>query len=160
MERLGATSEGRSRQWKWWVCGMLLFASAINYMDRQTLANAATRITRQFALSQEQYGDLEMGFGWAFAAGSVVFGILADRFSVRIIYPIGLTLWSLTGFATGLTHGYGGLLICRTLLGFFEGAHWPCAVKTTRLLLEAKDRSMGNSYCRAGRPSGPSSLRW
>lgn len=154
MERLGATADGRSRQWKWWVCGMLLFASAINYMDRQTLANAATRITRQFALSQEQYGDLELGFGWAFAAGSVVFGILVDRFSVRMIYPIGLTLWSLTGFATGLTHGYGGLLVCRTLLGFFEGAHWPCAVKTTRLLLEAKDRSMGNSLLQSGTSMG------
>lgn len=123
-------------------------------MDRQTLANAATRITKHFALSQEQYGDLELGFGWAFAAGSLVFGVLVDRFSVRIIYPIGLTLWSATGFATGLTDGYGGLLVCRTLLGFFEGAHWPCAVKTTRLLLEAKDRSMGNSLLQSGTSIG------
>lgn len=144
----------RSRSWKWWVCGLLLFASAINYMDRQTLANAATRITRQFGLAQEQYGDLEMGFGWAFAVGSVVFGFLVDRFPVRIVYPIGLTLWSATGFATGLANGYEGLLICRTLLGFFEGAHWPCAVKTTRLLLDAKDRSMGNSLLQSGTSIG------
>jgi hypothetical protein len=31
---------------------MLLLASAINYMDRQTLANAAVRISREFGLSQ------------------------------------------------------------------------------------------------------------
>jgi len=40
------TPPGRSASWKWWVCGLLLFASMINYMDRQTLANAAVRITK------------------------------------------------------------------------------------------------------------------
>ena len=154
METAADRNLARSPQWRWWVCGLLLFASAINYMDRQTLANAATRITKQFALSQEQYGDLETGFGWAFAVGSVVFGILADKYPVRIVYPIGLALWSMTGFATGMSQGYGGLLICRTLLGFFEGAHWPCAVKTTRLLLDAKDRSMGNSLLQSGTSIG------
>jgi MFS transporter, ACS family, hexuronate transporter len=144
----------RSGNWKWWVCGLLLFASAINYMDRQTLANAASRITRELSLRNEQYGDFEFGFGWAFAVGSLVFGIAVDKFSVRIIYPIGLLLWSLTGFATGLAQGYEGILVCRTLLGFFEGAHWPCAVKTTRLLLEAKDRSMGNSLLQSGTSIG------
>jgi MFS transporter, ACS family, hexuronate transporter len=144
----------RSSRWKWWVCGLLLFASAINYMDRQTLANAASRITKHLALSQEQYGDLESGFGLAFAAGSLFFGMIADRYSVRIVYPIVLVLWSAVGFATGLSRGYDDLLWCRTLLGFFEGGHWPCAVKTTRLLLEAKDRSMGNSVLQAGTSIG------
>ena len=36
----------------WLVCGLLLLASAINYMDRQTLANASVRITREFSLNQ------------------------------------------------------------------------------------------------------------
>jgi ACS family hexuronate transporter-like MFS transporter len=154
MERLSATGTPRAASWKWWVCGLLLFASAINYMDRQTLANMATRITHQFALSQEQYGNFERNFGLAFAAGSIVFGFAADRFSVRNLYAIVLVLWSATGFATGLAHTYNQLLICRTLLGFFEAGHWPCAVKTTRLLLEAKDRSMGNSLLQSGTSIG------
>lgn len=145
---------GRTTSRKWWVCGLLLLASAINYMDRQTLANAATRITTQFALSQEQYGDLEFGFGWAFAAGSLLFGILVDRFPVRQVYPLALVLWSLTGFATGLVTGYDQLLLCRILLGFFEAGHWPCAVKTTRWLLAPQDRSMGNSLLQSGTSIG------
>src|SRR5689334_10215631 len=113
----GETVPARAKSWKWWVCGLLLLASMINYMDRQTLANAAVRITKQFELSQEQYGNLEFGFGWAFAAGSIVFGVMADRFSVRWIYPVVLFLWSCVGFATGMVKGYDGLLVCRTLLG-------------------------------------------
>jgi ACS family hexuronate transporter-like MFS transporter len=139
---------------KWWVCALLLFASAVNYMDRQTLANASTRITRELGLVNEQYGNLEFGFGWAFAAGSIFFGIAADRFSVRLVYPVVLLLWSMAGFATGLVKSYEGLLICRTLLGLFEAGHWPCAVKTTRLLLDAKERSMGNSLLQSGTSIG------
>ena len=147
-------SASRSGSWKWWICGLLLCASAINYMDRQTLANAAVRITRQFQLSQEDYGNLELGFGWAFALGSLVFGWLADRVSVRTLYAIVLLLWSAMGFATGLISDYQGLLLCRTLLGFFEAGHWPCAVKTTQRLLEPADRSMGNSVLQSGTSIG------
>lgn len=144
----------RQGTWRWWICGLLLCASTINYMDRQTLANAAVRITKQFQLSNEQYGNLEMGFGWAFAVGSLVFGFLADAISVRWVYPAVLLLWSVVGFATGLVESYSGLLLCRTLLGFFEAGHWPCAIKTTLKLLEPKDRSMGNSVLQSGTSIG------
>ena len=147
-------SSSRANAWKWWICGLLLCASAINYMDRQTLANAAVRISQQFHLNQEQYGNLELGFGWAFAAGSLVFGILADRFPVRWVYPGALFLWSVMGFATGVVESYSGLLVCRTLLGFFEAGHWPCAVKTTQRLLDPADRSMGNSVLQSGTSIG------
>jgi ACS family hexuronate transporter-like MFS transporter len=55
-------------------------------MDRQTLANASVRITKEFQLTQAQYGNIEAVFAYAFAAGSIVFGWLADRFSVRWLY--------------------------------------------------------------------------
>jgi MFS family permease len=123
-------------------------------MDRQTLANAATRISKQFALSQEQYGNLEFGFGWAFAVGSLLFGIAVDRFPVRWVYPAALALWSATGFLTGLVRSYEGLLLCRTFLGLFEAGHWPCAIKTTQRLLGPGDRAMGNSLLQSGTSIG------
>jgi MFS transporter, ACS family, hexuronate transporter len=144
----------RSSSWRWWVCGLLLLASMINYMDRQTLANAASRITKQFLLSQEQYGNLEFGFGWAFAVGSIVFGFMVDRMSVRWVYPAVLLLWSATGFLTGAVKNYEQLLVCRTLLGLFEAGHWPCAIKTTQRLLDAKDRAMGNGLLQSGASIG------
>ena len=154
----------RNSSWRWWVCGLLLLASMINYMDRQTLANAAVRITKQFSLSQEQYGNLEFGFGWAFAAGSIVFGFMVDRISVRLVYPVVLLLWSATGFLTGFVRGYDELLACRILLGLFEAGHWPCAIKTTQRLLDAKDRAMGNSLLQSGASIGaiitPLIMRW
>ena len=147
-------AESRNSSWRWWVCGLLLLASMINYMDRQTLANAAVRITNQFSLSEEQYGNLEWGFGWAFAVGSIVFGFMVDRISVRFVYPAVLLLWSATGFVTGLVQNYEQLLLCRTVLGLFEAGHWPCAIKTTQRLLDAKDRAMGNGLLQSGASIG------
>jgi ACS family hexuronate transporter-like MFS transporter len=144
----------RSGGWKWWVCCLLLLASAINYMDRQTLANASVRIGNEFGLNQEQYGNLELAFGWAFAAGSIFFGAIIDSLPLRWSYPCVLLLWSGAGFATGLVSDYKGLLICRTALGFLEAGHWPCAVKVTQRLLEPKDRSMGNSLLQSGTSIG------
>jgi ACS family hexuronate transporter-like MFS transporter len=144
----------RTASWKWWVCGLLLCASTINYLDRQTLASASVRITRELHLNQEEYGNLELAFGWAFAAGSLVFGWLADKVPVRWLYPIVLALWSMVGFATGLVHSYRGLIVCRTMLGLFEAGHWPCALKTTQRLLNPGDRSLGNSVLQSGTSIG------
>jgi MFS family permease len=138
----------------WWICILLLMASAINYMDRQTLANAAVRISRDFEMSQEQYGNLEAGFGWAFAAGSLFFGFLADKVSVRWLYAAVLLLWSAMGFASGFAEDYHDLLVYRTLLGFFEAGHWPCGIKTVRALLDAGGRAMGNSVLQSGTSIG------
>ena len=149
-----SNSSGRSARWIGWVCGLLLCASAINYMDRQALASAAVRISHQFQLSQQQYGNLEWAFGWSFAIGSLAFGILVDRVSVRWVYPAVLLLWSAVGFATASVETYQGLLICRGLLGLFEAGHWPCAVKTTQLMLSPEHRSMGNGVLQSGTSFG------
>ncbi len=144
----------RAPSWKWWITGMLLLATTINYMDRVTLANASVRVTSELGLSNAQYGTLELLFGWAFAAGSLVFGFLADRLSVYFLYPAVLAAWSLTGVAAGWSQGFTELAVCRALLGFFEAGHWPCALKTTFKLLDEKDRTMGNSMLQSGASIG------
>ena len=75
------------------------------YMDRQTLPNVATRITTEFKLKQEQYGDVEMYFGYAFAVGAFLWGCVADKWSVRWLYPALVLAWSAMGFLTGLVEG-------------------------------------------------------
>ena len=144
----------RRPSWKWWITGLLLLATTINYMDRMTLSSASVRVTRELGLNDTQYGNLELAFGWAFAAGSLVFGFLADRWRVYFLYPAVLGAWSLMGMITGWSHGYAQLLVCRALLGFFEAAHWPCALKTTFVLLTEKDRTMGNSMLQSGASIG------
>jgi ACS family hexuronate transporter-like MFS transporter len=144
----------RPSWFRWYACGLLLLATTINYMDRVTLSNASMRVIKDFGLSKEQYGDLEMWFGYAFAFGALGFGVLSDHVSVRWLYPLVLVGWSAMGIATGSVRTFLGLLICRTLLGLFESGHWPCALKTTQRLLPPKDRTLGNSILQSGSSIG------
>jgi ACS family hexuronate transporter-like MFS transporter len=168
------TPERPNTRWKWWVCALLLLASTINYMDRMTLASVSRRMIDELHLSKEEYGMVEQYFGYAFACGSIVFGLIVDRVSTRWLYPTILMLWSvmgiLTGFAgadspighalaavwsplqyfVGVGEVLGSLLLCRTLLGFFESGHWPCAIQTTQRLLDPKDWALGNSVLQSG----------
>lgn len=148
------TSRNRSTSWKSWVSVLLLLATMINYMDRQTLSNLSERITRQFEMTNAQYGFLELVFGIAFAVGSLVFGAVADRVSVRVLYPLILIAWSAVGIATGFTRSYDSMLVCRGLLGFFESGHWPCALIVTQAVLTRGGRVMGNSVLQSGASLG------
>jgi len=172
VERLGGVSEKvRSPAWKWYVCGILLLATMLNYMDRMTLSVTITTIRHDFGLSREQYGEFEMGFGLAFALGGLVSGVLADRTNVRWLYPLVLTGWSFAGIATAyadqigavlvslgcaddVPRSYWGFLVCRTALGFFEAGQWPCALVTSQRLLAPADRPLGNSLLQSGAALG------
>lgn len=160
----------RSNTWNWSVCCLLLCATMLNYMDRQTLSLTKTEIVRELGLTNYQYGWLESGFGFAFATGAIVFGVLADRIGVRWLYPFVFLGWSAAGAATAYGDKLGqmllpasgadgetafvGLLICRTVLGFFESGHWPCALITTQRILRREDRSFGNSLLQSGASLG------
>src|SRR5271166_4228585 len=144
----------RSARWKWWVCGLLLLATMLNYMDRLTLNLTATRIMAEFHLDERDYGQLESAFAFAFAIGAIVAGWMADRWSVRWIYPAALLAWSATGFASGLASGFLSLLMMRFLLGLAESGNWPCALRTTQHIVPPSERTLGNSILQSGAAFG------
>jgi len=157
--------------WKWWMCGALLLATMLNYMDRQTLSLTATQLKTEISLDDARYGSLEKWFSYAFAAGGIFFGFLADRIGPKMLYPVVLAGWSLAGIASPLASwpdlagwlenpddpGLGQfrwLFACRVLLGFFEAGHWPCALLTVRNILTDKQRPLGNSILQSGASMG------
>lgn len=160
-----------SGSWKWWMCGALLLATMLNYMDRQTLALTATQLKSEIGLDDGRYGGLEEWFSYAFAAGGIFFGFIADRTGPRRLYPVVLTGWSLAGVASPLASwpavaeafgepdnpGLGQfrwLFLCRTVLGFCEAGHWPCALLTARNILSDEQRPLGNSILQSGASLG------
>jgi ACS family hexuronate transporter-like MFS transporter len=165
---VGKAADG---SWKWWMCGALLLATMLNYMDRQTLSLTATQLKSEINLDDGRYGHLEEWFSYAFAAGGIFFGFLADRIGPRLLYPLVLTGWSLAGVVSPLASwpaiagifgdwedpGSGEfrwLFMCRTVLGFCEAGHWPCALLTARNILTAKQRPLGNSILQSGASLG------
>jgi ACS family hexuronate transporter-like MFS transporter len=148
-----------------------MFATLLNYMDRQVLPQIGTELKQEYSLDDARYGIVSRNFAWAFATGAICFGLIADRVGPRRLYPLVLIGWSVAGLATPLmsrpeysslvedpaqpgSGPYYWLLYCRTLLGFFEAGHWPCALLTARQVLTAKDRPLGNGLLQSGASLG------
>jgi ACS family hexuronate transporter-like MFS transporter len=138
----------------WGICGLMLLATMLNYMDRQTLAQQATEICTALHLSEADYSWLETGFGLAFAIGGIFTGIATDKVSLRVLYPTILLGWSAVGFATGWVTNYTELMLCRIALGFFEAGQWPCALAASQRLLPRSQRTLGNSILQSGASLG------
>jgi ACS family hexuronate transporter-like MFS transporter len=144
----------RSSAWKWWVCGLLLLATTLNYMDRLTLNLMSVRIMERFGLDAREYGRLESAFASAFAIGAIIAGWLADRINIRWLFALSVLAWSLAGFSTGMAQGFVSLLILRFLLGLAEAGNWPCALRTTQHILPPHERTMGNGLLQSGAAVG------
>jgi ACS family hexuronate transporter-like MFS transporter len=151
---LTPASPTRGPVWTWWVCGLLLLATMVNYMDRLTINLLAVPIKAELGLDNTHYGWVESGFGLAFGFGALVMGRVADRWNVRWVYPLALLGWSAAGFVTGFARTALQLLLCRIALGFFESGHWPCALRTTQRILPPAQRTLGNSLLQSGAALG------
>ncbi|WP_165250542.1 MFS transporter [Paludisphaera soli] len=149
------TKADGSLSWRTWAaCVLMLLATALNYMDRQALAQQAGDVQKELRLTNEDYGNLEFWFGIAFATGGVATGFLVDWLSLRWLYPAILLAWSVVGFLTGYATTYGELLTYRILLGFFEAGQWPCALAASQRLLSRGNRALGNSVLQSGASIG------
>src|SRR5207245_2473315 len=103
----------RHNIWKWWVCGLLLLATMINYMDRLTLNLLGVRIMNDLGFDELGYGRIESGFAVAFALGAIAMGFAVDRWGAFWVYPVAVLAWSAAGFCTGFAYDFWTLLACR-----------------------------------------------
>ncbi len=101
----------RSAIWRWGVCGLLLLAAMLMYMDRLTLSQLATTICLEYSLTNERFGLLATGFSIAFASGALFFGFLVDRVGPRWLYPAVVIGWSCAGIATAYSQIIGTFFI-------------------------------------------------
>jgi len=138
----------------WLICGLLLLATVLNYLDRQVISLTAEQIMAEFHLDRQQFGEVVSSFRYSYAAVQLFGGWVVDAAGPMLVFPIAVALWSAAGISTGWSQTIGGLHRCRFLLGVGEALNWPCALKTTEQLLQPRDRSLANGIFNGGTAIG------
>ena len=138
----------------WWICGLLMLATVLNYLDRQVLSLTAEKIIGEFRVDQEAFGKILASFRYSYAVVQIGGGWLVDAFGARLIYPAAVGLWSVAGALTGLAGSLGALSACRFLLGIGSAFNWPCALKVTERMLPPEDRPLANGLFNSGTAVG------
>ncbi len=135
---------------RWVVLSVFLLSSAINYLDRQTLATLGPLLRAEFHLTTREFGWVIGVFSIAYAVAAPFAGMLIDRFGLNLSASLAIGLWSCAGIATGFTRGLTSMMACRTVLGVAESAGIPAAGKAIDSFLRPAERALGNALNQAG----------
>lgn len=130
---------------RWLVLAAFVLSTAINYLDRATLATVAPAVKAEFHLSNQQYGWIVDAFLFTYMLSAPFAGIWIDRIGLNRAAQTAVAAWSLAGIATGLSRGIAGLAGCRAALGIAEAAGIPAAGKAIYRYLKPPERALGNA---------------
>lgn len=130
--------------------GVFVVSSALNYLDRQILAQLAPILKVDLHISDQQYGWLLSVFAAFYAVSAPCTGWLLDRLGLTRGMSAAVGFWSLAGLASGFTTGFWSLAACRSALAVGESAGIPGSAKASRLYLPAPEYALGSAAGQVG----------
>lgn len=114
---------------RWIILALLFIATAINFIDRQTLSILAPTLRRELSLSEADYANVVTAFLVSYMVMYSVSGRLLDRFGVRLGLAACIGWWSLATMLTARATNALSLAGYRFLLGVGEPGIFPGGVK-------------------------------
>jgi MFS transporter, ACS family, hexuronate transporter len=135
---------------RWGMIALVFWATAINYLDRQTLSVVAPVLRDQFRMSNVAYSRVVFAFMLAFTVMNGVFGPLHDRIGVRLGYALSMAWWSAASILHAFVRNAWELGVCRFLLGMAEAGNWPGAVKVVAEWFPDRERATASGIFNSG----------
>jgi MFS transporter, ACS family, aldohexuronate transporter len=137
-------------RYRWVICGLLFFATTVNYIDRQVLGLLAKDLKEAIHWTDVDYGNIVAAFNAAYAFGLLLAGRLMDRIGTRVGYALAIVWWSLAAMAHALARTPLGFGAARAALGFGEAGNFPAAIKTVAEWFPKKERAFATGLFNAG----------
>jgi ACS family hexuronate transporter-like MFS transporter len=129
-----------SGRYRWWIGGLLLGSTIINYIDRQTLSVLAPVLKAEYRWSNQDFALIVISFRLAYAIMQAVSGRLVDRLGTRLGLTVSVAWYSTIAMATSAAQGLWSFCALRFLLGVGEAANWPAATKTVAEWFPRRER--------------------
>ena len=139
---------------RWWIGGILLASTTINYIDRQTLSLLAPYLKSQYHWTNSDYANIVIAFRVAYSIGQTVFGRVMDRIGTRRGLSLSVAWYSLVSMSTALARGITSFAGFRFLLGAGESANWPAATKTVAEWFPKSERGLATALFDSGSSIG------
>lgn len=145
---------------RWWIGGILLASTIINYLDRQSLSLLAPYLKIEYHWTNTDYANIVIGFRVAYSIGQTVFGRFMDRIGTRRGLSFTVIFYSIVSVLTSLARGFYGFAAFRFLLGAGESANWPAATKAVSEWFPARERGLATALFDSGSSVGGAIASW
>jgi ACS family hexuronate transporter-like MFS transporter len=142
------------RHLRWLICGLLFFATTINYVDRYVLGILKSVLMKDLGWNQTDYGVIQFWFKLAYAVIMPVAGRLLDWMGARLGNFLAVLIWSLAAMAHALASTVTQFSVARFALGLGEAANFPAGIKVVAMWFPRRERALATgifiSGCSAG----------
>jgi len=145
---------------RWWIGGILLASTIINYLDRQSLSLLAPYLKIEYHWTNTDYANIVIGFRVAYSIGQTVFGRFMDRIGTRRGLSFTVIFYSIVSVLTSLARGFYSFAGFRFLLGAGESANWPAATKAVSEWFPARERGLATALFDSGSSVGGAIASW
>jgi ACS family hexuronate transporter-like MFS transporter len=155
--------------YRWYVCGLLFFATTVNYVDRQVLGILKGTLQGEFGWSEIDYSNIVFAFQLAYAIGLLLAGRLMDRLGTKAGYALAIVVWSVAAIlhaeatvfgpwvsgmlgvvGLAMTPSVAGFIGARFALGLGEAGNFPAAIKATAEWFPKKERAFATGIFNSG----------
>jgi ACS family hexuronate transporter-like MFS transporter len=138
---------------RWWMMGLLMLGSVINYLTRATLAVAAPTVLKDLDITTQQYSWILSAFQFAIMLQPLC-GYVMDVVGLKVGFALFAIAWSIISMSHGLAGNWQTLFGLRALLGFAEGSANPAGMKATSEWFPAKERGLAGGFFNMGASLG------
>lgn len=167
-------------KYRWIICGLLFFATTVNYLDRQVLSLLQPMLSEKYGWSNSDYANIASVFQFTYAIAMLFAGRFVDKLGTKWGYAWAIIIWSIGAaihaFSVEMGSVIGGLLglaipisvfgfmISRMVLAIGEAGNFPAAIKATAEYFPKKERALAtgifNSGANVGAILAPLTVPW
>lgn len=137
-------------KYRWTICGLVFFATTINYIDRNVISFLKSTFTEQLHWTDGDYANIEIIFKVFYAFGMFGAGRVIDKLGTKIGYLLATLLWSIAGICTAFVNTVTGFAVVRGALGVTESGNFPSAIKTMAEWFPKKERALATGIFNSG----------
>jgi MFS transporter, ACS family, hexuronate transporter len=137
-------------KYRWTICGLVFFATTINYIDRNVISYLKSTFTETLGWTDADYTNVEITFKIFYAIGMLGAGRIIDKLGTKLGYGLSTLLWSIAGVCTAFVNTVGGFQVVRGALGITESGNFPAAIKTVAEWFPKKERALATGIFNSG----------
>nr|WP_293840715.1 MFS transporter [uncultured Arsenicibacter sp.] len=137
-------------RYRWMICGLVFFATTVNYLDRQVISLLKSTLSTELGWNDGDYANIEIAFKLFYAFGMLGAGRLIDKLGTKLGYALATTLWSIAALAHAFVSSVFGFAVVRSALGVTEAGNFPSAIKTVAEWFPKKERALATGIFNSG----------
>ncbi len=142
--------------YRWIICGLLLFSTTVNYLDRQVISYLkeffCTPLAQGgFGWSNTDFSNLTSFFTLFYAGMTVGAGWVIDRIGTKLGLALSLITWSVFGVANAFVGRLVAMhIVVRSAFGVGEAGNFPASIKTVAEWFPKRERALATGVFNSG----------